>query len=292
MGLNVMEALKKGCMILKDNNISVPRLEAEMLMAHLLKCQRHDLYLAADRELDNVQMQQYFVLVGKRSSGYPIQYIINRKEFMCLDFYVDQRVLIPRADTEILVEHVIDWASGQNRNLRILDLGTGSGAIAVSLTVFIPGTHVTAIDISPGALEVARYNAGLHGAEECITFLEGDLFTPLSRYPDARPFDAVVSNPPYIPTEDIETLEPQVRDYEPRLALDGGDNGLRFYNRLAEGCIDWLKPGGLLAVEVGYGQAGAVKSILKGVGYYKNIGAVKDLAGIERVVFAIYSPGL
>ena len=290
MGMNVMEALKKGTWVLKDKNIPVPRLEAEMLMAHVLKCQRHDLYLAADRELDNTQTQQYFILVEKRSSGYPIQYIISRREFMGLDFYVDQRVLIPRADTEVLVEYVIEWTSGQNSDLHILDLGTGSGAIAVSLAVFIPGAYVTAADISPGALEVARYNARLHGVQERIAFLEGDMFSPLSCCPGIRSFDAVVSNPPYIPSGDIEMLEPQVRDYEPRLALDGGNDGLWFYDRLAQGCTDWLKPGGLLAVEVGYGQSEAVKSIFKSAGCYQNIGAAKDLAGIERVVYAIYIP--
>ncbi|NLO82566.1 MAG: peptide chain release factor N(5)-glutamine methyltransferase [Clostridiales bacterium] len=292
MELNVMEALKQGCAILKNNNVSVPRLEAEMLMAHLLKCQRHELYLASDRELDSSQVQQYFELIEKRASGCPVQYIINRREFMGLDFYVDQRVLIPRVDTEILVEHVIDWASRQGKGLRILDLGTGSGAIAVSLAVFIPGAHITAIDISSEALEVAKYNARLHGVEGRIAFLEGDLFSPLHCHPGMCPFDAVVFNPPYIPTGDIETLEAQVRDYEPRLALDGGADGLRFYSRLADDCVYWLKPGGLLAVEVGYGQSKVVKTIFQDTGYYQNIGTVRDLAGIERVVYATYSPDL
>jgi len=289
---DMMEILRKGCTILKDNNISAPRLEAEMLMAHILECERHDLYLARDWELDEAQKQRYFALVEKRASGYPIQYIINRREFMGLEFFVDRRVLIPRADTEILVEHVIDWASQQNRDLHILDLGTGSGAIAVSLSVFIPQVHVTAVDISHEALEVARYNARLHGVHERITFLEGDLFAPLYNCPDIQLFDAVVSNPPYIPTEDIETLEIEVRDHEPRIALDGGDDGLEFYRRLAEGCADCLIHGGLLAVEVGYGQSGAVKAILKDTGYFQNIGAARDLAGIERVVYAIYNGGV
>lgn len=287
MRLKGMEILRKGQKILECHNIPASRLEAELLMAHMLKCQRHDLYLARDWTLNASQAQRFFDLIYRRCEGCPIQYITNRQEFMGLEFYVDQRVLIPRADTEILVEHVIKWASQRDGTVRILDIGTGSGAIAISLALFLPRARITAVDISAGALEVARLNACRHGVEDRIAFLEGDLFSPLDGHTDVQPFDVVVSNPPYIPTQEIENLERHIRDYEPRVALDGGHDGLKFYSRLAREALNWLKAGGLLAVEVGYGQAQKVKSILENTGCYVDIAIYKDLAGIERVVFAI-----
>jgi release factor glutamine methyltransferase len=286
-----MEVLRKGQKILEHNNIPVARLEAEVLMARVLKCRRHDLYLVKDWKLDCEQAQEFFALIDRRRCGCPIQYIINRQEFMGLEFYVDHRVLIPRPDTEILVEHVIEWASQINRDIRILDVGTGSGAIAVSLAVFLPRAYVTAVDISPEALEVAEHNARIHGVQERITILKGDLFSPLSNNPEMQPFDVLVSNPPYIPTQHIEGLHSQVRNYEPHVALDGGYDGLKFYRRLLNEGLYWLKPGGLLAVEVGYGQYQAVKTMLENTGHHVNIVVKKDLAGIERVVSAIRSCG-
>lgn len=287
MQLEGMQVLRKGQKILECHDIPASRLEAELLMAYILKCQRHDLYLRRDWTLDGAQAQRFFDLIYRRCEGCPIQYIVNKQEFMGLEFYVDERVLIPRADTEILVEHVIQWASPRECSLRILDVGTGSGAIAVSLAVFLPRALITAVDISAGALAVARLNACRHGVESRIAFLEGDLFSPLRGCPDIQPFDVIVSNPPYIPTQEIESLERHIRDYEPRIALDGGYDGLVFYSRLAREGLDWLKPGSLLAVEVGYGQAPKVKSILENTGCFVNITVQKDLAGIERVVSAI-----
>lgn len=286
MQLKGMEVLRKGQKILECYNVPASRLEAEILMAHILKCQRHDLYLMRDWKLDGTQTHEFFDLIYRRCEGCPIQYITNRQEFMGLEFYVDHRVLIPRADTEILVEHVIKWVSQKDGPVQILDVGTGSGAIAVSLAFFLPIARITAVDISAEALDVARLNACRHAVQDRITFLEGDLFAPLYNHPAVQPFDVVVSNPPYIPTQEIEGLEPQVKDYEPRIALDGGYDGLKFYGRLAREGLDWLKSGGLLAVEVGYGQSRAVKAILESTGCYQDITIEKDLAGIERVVSA------
>lgn len=282
-----MEVLRKGQKILECCNVPAARLEAEILMAYMLKCQRHDLYLMKEWKLDGLQVQEFFNLIYRRCEGCPIQYITNRQEFMGLEFYVDHRVLIPRVDTEILVEHVITWARKRVGHIRILDVGTGSGAIAISLAVFLPNAYITAVDISGEALDVARINAQRHGVENRITFLEGDLFSPLYGCPDAQPFDVVVSNPPYIPTPEIDDLEKQVKDYEPRIALDGGDDGLKFYGRLAREGLEWLKAGGLLAVEVGYGQSQKVKALLESTGCYGDVTVHKDLAGIERVVSAM-----
>jgi len=233
----------------------------------------------------------FFELVKRRIKGEPIQYIIGCQEFMGMDFRVDQRVLIPRRDTEILVEHVIRKVKEFEGPVHIVEVGTGSGAIAVSLAANLPKARVTAIDIDSGALEVAKGNATLHRVQERIVFLQGDLFEPLKDGPETGRFDVLVSNPPYIPTVEIETLEVQVKDYEPRIALDGGWDGLDFYKRLASLAPGYLKPGALWAVEVGYNQADAVKGILEKVGIYTEIQLIKDLSGIDRVVSARLAGG-
>jgi release factor glutamine methyltransferase len=263
-----------------------------MLMGHMLKCQRHDLYLIKDWELDSKQVAHYYALIETRCAGVPIQYITNRQEFMGLEFYVDEGVLIPRGDTEVLVEHIIEYTTGLEEPPRILELGTGSGAIAISLAILIPDASIIAVDIQPHALKVAEKNAKSHGVSNRVDLLLGDLFSPLLDCYEKESFHVVVSNPPYIPSGDIESLEPQVKNYEPRAALDGGKNGLEFYGRLAEEGLSWLHEGGLWAVEIGYGQCEDVKTILKGTGGYCDIRVIKDLAGINRVVSAIRIPKL
>jgi len=269
----------------------MPQLEAGMLLAHLLKCERFRLYLKRESYVSSETVEEYIQLVSERCRGVPIQYIIKHKEFMGLDFYVDERVLIPRADTECLVEYVIEYANNlRNSVVEIIDMGTGSGAIAISLAHYLsesPKAFITAIDIDLGALEVAQKNAVYHGLESRIRLMEGDLFSPLKEDEDSRRFDIMVSNPPYISTGDIQGLERQVRDFEPRCALDGGEDGLYFYRRLAVEALPFLKDGALWIVEVGYDQADEVAEILKKVGCYRNIHFIKDLQGYNRGVAAI-----
>jgi len=251
--------------------------------------------LDRDFEISNENVEKYIALVNERCKGAPIQYIIKQKEFMGLDFYVDSRVLIPRADTECIVEHVIEYANKLNSSVvKILDIGTGSGAIAVSLAHYLskaPMALVTAIDIDSGALEVARMNTAFHGLESRVRLLEGDLFSPLDENNEHEKFDIMVSNPPYIKTTDINRLERQVRDFEPRRALDGGEDGLHFYRRLAREALPFLRDRALWVVEVGYDQADKVAEILKNMNCYRDIYFIKDLQGYNRGVAAILDLG-
>ncbi len=270
------------------------QLEAGMLLAYLLNCERVDLYLDREREISKEIEEKYIALVRKRCMGVPIQYIIKHKEFMGLDFYVDERVLIPRADTECIVEYVIEYAKNLKVDkLEIIDVGTGSGAISISLAYYLsnfPKAFVTAVDIDEGALAVAKQNAAFHRLESRIKFIKSDMFSALNGN-EGDGFDIMVSNPPYIRSDDIEKLEKQVRDFEPRHALDGGGDGLYFYRRLAVEALPFLKDGSLWVVEVGYDQAHEVAEILKKAKCYRDISFIKDLQGYDRGVAAILDLG-
>ena len=287
MTLNIIEAMNKAQTLLDEAGIELSQLEAGMLMAHLLDCPRHYLYTDRNRVLTHEEIKDYFEMVDKRVKGTPIHYIIGYREFMGLNFYVNEDVLIPRPDTEVLVEYVISY--GKNLSIgpsTILDIGTGSGAIAVSLAKYIDKAKVTAVDIHAGALLVAKKNAATHGVAHRIELVQGDLFTPLMDFKVKPKFDIIVSNPPYIPRDDIGGLEAQVKDFEPLQALDGGRDGLDFYRRLAKDAPAFLKDDGLWAVEVGYNQAHQVAAILKEQGSYNSIDFIKDLSGYNRVVVA------
>jgi len=235
--------------------------------------------------LDADIQKAYAERLDRRLRNEPVQYITGRREFMGLDFIVSRDVLIPRCDTEILAEYVINELKGR-RSVRILDLGTGSGAIAVSIAKYIRDALVIGVDISPGALKVAKHNSSMHGTADRVSFICGDLFKPLAGGHYQGYFDAIVSNPPYIPSNDIVTLMPEVRDYEPKTALDGGPDGLGFYRRIIAEAPLYLKPGGLVAVEMGYGQAGEVEGIFASAGRYGPVRLLQDLSGIERVAAA------
>jgi release factor glutamine methyltransferase len=285
--LNIIKAMKKAQTQLDEAGIESGQLEAGMLMAHLMGCERTYLYLDRERVLSPQQIQDYFNMVKMRVQRTPIHYIIGYREFMGLKFYVNENVLIPRPDTEVLVEYVINYCKNVGDHFfKILDMGTGSGAIAVSLAKYIENCKVTAIDIDDQALLVAKKNGTAHGVGDRIEFIQGDLFYPLKDKEDNLKFHIMVSNPPYIPTADIEELEVQVKDYEPLKALDGGREGLDYYRRLAKEAPKFLYDDGLWAVEVGYNQAHQVGDILRDQGCYHNIEFIKDLSGYNRVVVA------
>lgn len=287
MPLDIIKAMKKAQTQLDEAGIESGQLEAGMLMAHLMGCERTYLYLDRERVLSPQQIQDYFNMVKMRVQRTPIHYIIGYREFMGLKFYVNENVLIPRPDTEVLVEYVINYCKNVGDHFfKILDMGTGSGAIAVSLAKYIENCKVTAIDIDDQALLVAKKNGTAHGVGDRIEFIQGDLFYPLKDKEDNLKFHIMVSNPPYIPTADIEELEVQVKDYEPLKALDGGREGLDYYRRLAKEAPKFLYDDGLWAVEVGYNQAHQVGDILRDQGCYHNIEFIKDLSGYNRVVVA------
>ncbi len=247
------------------------------------------------------QIRTYRGMIAKRASRIPLQQILGSQEFMGLDFFVNEHVLIPRQDTETLVELVLQEQQGPEKKL--LDLCTGSGCIAISLAVKGGYRSVTATDLSEEALKVAERNAKMHGfamvsytetqaapeqAGHPFIFRQGDLFTAMPQS-EAGTFDIITSNPPYIPTAVIATLEPEVREHEPMMALDGTGDGLKFYRRIAKEAGAWLKPGGAVYLEIGYDQGKAVSELLSEAGFDK-VRVVKDLPGKDRVVCGIW-PG-
>lgn len=253
------------------------RLEAEWMLCAATGLDRVGLYLNFDKPLNSVELAAYRAMVSRRARREPLQHILGTQEFCGLEFEVSPEVLIPRHDTEILVTEALARIPGAHS---VLDIGTGSGCIAVVLAKSLPGAQVTAIDISLPALEVARRNAERHGA--AIEFLHGSLLASVA----GRCFDLIVSNPPYIPTNDISGLEPEVREGDPRCALDGGMDGLDIYRALIPAAIRQLNPGGWLLVEVGIGQAKEVAELFHDVDGYDSVITARDLGEVERVVGA------
>jgi release factor glutamine methyltransferase len=264
---------------LAGRGVATPRLDAELLLAHLLATDRVGVYLRFDQPLGRAEVDAYRELIRRRGDGEPVAHLTGRREFWSRTFAVTADVLVPRPETELLVERALAVPGVRERAARVLDLGTGSGALAVTLALELPQAHVTAVDCSPAAVLVAVRNAVEAGVAERVAVLVGDWTTALPS--DAR-FDLVVANPPYVPAEEIAGLAPEVRR-EPRLALDGGPDGLDAYRRLVPGAVRHLAGGGALLLEVGAGQAGAVADLLAEAGLV-DVVRHRDLAGVERVV--------
>jgi release factor glutamine methyltransferase len=262
----------------RERGLASPRLDAEVLLAHVLGKERIALYTHHDQPLKKEELAAYRELIRRRLGGEPVAYLVGRREFWSLAFSVDERVLVPRPETELLVETVLALVAGRP-SPRIADIGTGSGAIAIAVAHERPDAQVVAVDRSAGALEVARGNA--EALDVDIELVEGDLLAPLA---GREPFRVIASNPPYIPDGDFAGLPPEVKR-EPREALLAGADGLAVLRRLATGAPACLEPGGALAVEVGRGQAGAVAELFAGAGL-EGVEVKRDLAGIERVVVA------
>lgn len=274
--MTIKQAITKGMIMLKSNNVESPKLKARLLLQYVLDKPRQYIIVYDNKEIDKQQQWQYFVNIEKLTKGIPLQHITHRQEFMKMDFFVDENVLIPRPDTEILVEEVIKIAQKYN-SPRILDLCTGSGAIAISLKKFVPNADVTAVDISEKALEIAQKNA--EKLEAKINFVKSDLFDKL----DNKKFDIIVSNPPYIRKDEIKKLSEEVQK-EPKIALDGGEDGLDFYRIIAEQAINYLKTGSFLCFEIGYNQKNDVIKIIEDEQNYKNTYCKKDLYGNDRII--------
>lgn len=265
---------------MQAKRVESARLESDLLMCHCLGCDRHHLYLSPIEELTADTLEDYKGLLERRLGGEPIQYIIGNRDFMGLNFDVDRNVLIPRWETEILVEFITKEPSKGPINL--LDLGTGSGAIGVSLAFYLPKSKVIAVDISDRALEVAKANASKHVVSDRIELIAGDMFSALEDDLHLNYFDIIVSNPPYIKSQEIGNLMREVKEHEPKTALDGGPDGLHFYRIIADAAHDYLKPAGMVAVEMGHGQSAQVQDIFSKTGKYCNVHILKDLSGIDR----------
>jgi release factor glutamine methyltransferase len=262
-----------------------PRLTAELLLAHVLHTSRVRLYTDLDRPLEAGELAAYRGLIARRAAGEPTSYLTGTREFYGRTFAVDPRVLVPRPETELLVEAVLQ-AVPRDAEIRVLDLCTGSGCVGITLALERPRARVLATDASPGAVEVARANAAALGPADRFEARLGDLLAPVEGEP---PFDVVVANPPYVPTGELPTLSPEVRR-EPPLALDGGADGLDVVRRIAEEAPRRLVPGGLLALEIGDGQGPAVHSLLEAAGY-GSVRIERDLARHDRLALGTHPRG-
>ena len=259
-----------------------PRLDTEVLLAHALGCKRIDLYARHTEEASEQARQKFRELVRQRVEGCPVAYLVGRKEFFSLEFEVNRAVLIPRPDTECVVDECLRLAKGMAEPA-VLDIGTGSGCLAVAVAKHHKTARVTAVDISPEALAVASANARKHSVAERIRILQGDLFTPL---PAGERFDFILSNPPYIPHDDIGKLAAGVRDYEPHRALDGGADGFAVFERLIADAPNHLKANGCLLIEIGSPQEAAARERIGRCKGYELAKTIHDGSGHPRVLMA------
>ncbi len=281
----IVEIIRLTTDFFTKHQVASPRLDAELLLAYVLGLERIQLYVQFDRPLDKEELAEYRELVRRRAAHEPVAYILGQKEFWSLTFKVSPKVLIPRPDTEVLVETALKTLKAyRNTQPLILDLATGSGNIIISLAKELPQARLSASDLSEAALETARENARAHGVADRITWYCGDLFNCLLKIKGQ--VDLLVSNPPYIAERQLAALQPEVRDFEPRQALAAGSDGLDIYRKIAAQAGKWLKKGAWLCLEIGAEQAAAVKRLLSDSGQFDKIQITKDYAGLNRVVSA------
>lgn len=280
--VTVNEMIAYGAKLLKSYDKADANIDAELLALYILGYTKLERIMNASKEVEKSDFSQYKEYIEKRCSGIPLQYITHEQEFMGLPFYVDQNVLIPRQDTETLVETLIE-KSKLKPFKNIIEIGVGSGCISISLAKFLPYANIVGIDISNKALEIASKNANKNGVADQIKWICSDLF---NNYSGEKNIDLIVSNPPYITTEDCSILSEEIKKHEPMLALDGGMDGLDFYRQITIQAKKYLCIGGILAYEIGYNQANDISNILKDNGY-KYIEVIKDLANKDRVVIGV-----
>lgn len=276
--MNLRELLNEGKKQL-NSEIEDSAIILKILVEYIFKIKKEQIILSYDKELNDEDVQVFFDKITKLNMGIPIQYITNIQEFMKLDFYVDENVLIPQPDTEILVEEVIKYY--KDTTCKVLDLCTGSGAIGISIAKYIEDSNVMATDISNKALQIAKLNAEKNLVHKKMEFVESDLFENIVQ----NKFNVIVSNPPYIRTSEINKLDMQVQN-EPHIALDGGNDGLFFYRIIAKNAYKFLEESGRLFLEIGYDQKDDVIQLLQSTNMYKNIYSKKDLGGNDRIIVA------
>jgi release factor glutamine methyltransferase len=276
----IAQAIAEGARALEDAIIDEPRRTASALLAHALSLDRAQLIIRSGEPIDEARYEKFNDFINRRAVGEPLQYITGHQEFYNLDFEVSRDVLIPRPETEFLIERVIALSQSVSAPI-IIDVGTGSGCIAVTLAVNLPAASILATDISPSALDVARRNARHHKVDERIEFLEGDLLAPVGKLRGA--IDILASNPPYVPTSDRESLQREVRDWEPEVALFGGEDGIDFYRRLLEEGREYIKAGGWMVCEIGYSQLEAISRMIDPRAWVVEE-VTRDLQGIPRTL--------
>ncbi len=296
MSLLVKEMLTMGEKQLMDSDIADATRDCKILYCYMMDIPFSKIILEYQEVLQDRLCDKYFELIDRRSKGEPVQYIMGSQEFMGLEFIVNENVLIPRQDTETLVEDALEIINtgtlrGEDMDVKrkewdILDLCTGSGAIGVSLARIANKVNVTCSDISEGAIKVAKENAQKHGVAKSVKFEQGDLFKPFSKHFRKQKFDMIISNPPYIKSSIIPTLQKEVCEHEPLSALDGGESGLDFYEKIVSGVGSHLRKSGVLLLEIGHDQGEAVSGLLSRNGEFTSIRVLKDLANRDRIVFA------
>jgi len=288
--MTIREALNWAVGELSAGGVEEPHQEAELLLRHYAGLPRAALYAPGDRPLSEAVWTAWQAAVAERRKRRPLAYVLGTWEFMGLEFQVDERVLVPRPETEVLVEEVLARLDRDRQPLTVVDVGTGCGAMAVSLAVSLPTARVWATDLSEDALTLARANAARLGVADRITFVAGDLLEPLAGWELWGRVDAFVANLPYIPSDVIDGLQPEVSRYEPRLALDGGPEGLAVLRRFLPQVPRYLADGGFAACEIGDGQAGRVVSLAEASGLRVEE-VIRDFGGIERIVLLRRSEG-
>ena len=299
MSLPLKELISIGAKQLRDAGVADAEIDAKELYCFMQNMDRTALMLRWQEVLQDNQCEAYFDLIERRASRVPLQHITGRQEFMGLPFEVNDKVLIPRQDTETMVEDALElidkgtlrgqeYTDGLGKGTDVLDLCCGSGAIGISIAKLAKGAHVTCSDLSKEALEVAQRNARLNDCKS-VKFTESDMFDAFCGRLGKKKFNLIISNPPYIPPSVIEGLEPEVRDHEPMMALDGGEDGLDFYRIIAQQAPEHLKKGGVLMMEIGFDQKNAVKGLLQETGRFEKIVGLTDLTGKDRIIVAILS---
>lgn len=279
--MNINELLIYGRKYLLDTNIENIPLKIRLLLEHILNMNKYELVINHTQEIDDFKFNEFKNGLEKIKNNIPIQYIINNQEFMKMNFYVDENVLIPQPDTEILVEEVIKYCNKNfnNSTVKILDLCTGSGAIAISLAKYIENCEIVASDISNKALQIAKLNAEKNLVHSKISFIESDMFSNIN----INDFDIIVSNPPYIETNTILSLDADVQK-EPKIALDGGIDGLDFYKIIINNGFNYLKNNGKLFLEIGYNQKDKLFELISESEYFTEPICIKDLSNNDRVI--------
>ena len=278
--ITVLEVIKLSTEYLQKKGVESPRANAEILLAEILKCKRLELYLAFDKPLAENEVQVYREAIRKRGLRIPLQYIVGNVEFYGLKLIVNENVLIPRPETELLVEKIIN-DSDKSNNLKILDIGVGSGNISLSISKNLPNSKVVAIDISKTALYVANQNAEINSLQDRIEFRLFDIMN--DNLNSLGKFDLIVSNPPYVSENDYESLEPELKNHEPKIALTDNSNGISFYKRIIEASQPILNKTGKIYFELGIDQSAQVQEYFK-QNNFTNIKITKDYSGIERII--------
>lgn len=283
--MEIKDLIRMGIKKLDRRKYSNPPLECVLLLAYLLDVDKTYIYIHNNEEVPSSVEDKYFSLIDERRKGYPIQYILKEKEFMGISFYIEEGVLIPRPDTEILVQYVLDYIDEKYKegDIKIVELGTGSGCISLSIAYYKKNVFVYSVDIDKKANAVAEENSKRLKLPGRVKILEGDLFQGIKNMGLKNSVDIIVSNPPYIPEDEIFGLQDEIKKYEPLWALDGGEDGLDYYRRIIPQSKEYLKNRGILVFEMGFDQGRKIKELME-KGNFRNINILKDLQGLDRVI--------